>query len=71
MVISQELRGRDIGTKMMRDAEKWAKNNGFNNLFLQSSEAVGFYLKLGYKIIKEKTILQKDGNNLYSLYKII
>ena len=68
--MAKKLRGNYFGEQMMKDAEYWAKNQGFNCLYLEADEAVGFYEKLGYTRLQRAVYhgcLYK--NKVYSLYK--
>ena len=63
MVIDKNYRSKGFGTSLLLEAEKYAKDNGINNIELVShkfSKAFNLYSKLGYKennlIVMEKLI---------------
>ncbi len=58
MVVLPEYRGKGLGEKTMREAERWMRELGFENIGVDSRvSAVGFYEKLGYRIIDPKVII--------------
>ena len=55
VVVLPEYRGKKLGAKVVQEAEKWIKELGYKQIIIDSrKEVVGFYEKLGYKIV--------DGN---------
>ena len=45
----EEYRGKHFGSAAITEAEKWMKENGVEEVFINSREAaLGFYEKLGY-----------------------
>jgi GNAT superfamily N-acetyltransferase len=52
LAIPREMRGRDVGTALMRRAEDLARERGCLGLYLDtfSFQARGFYEKLGYTV---------------------
>lgn len=57
VAISTELQGQGCGKKLVEFAEQIAANSGYKEITLHSRESViGFYEKLGYKLISEKFI---------------
>ena len=50
--VAEALRGRGVGTTLMREAERVAVERGCHSAFLDtfSFQAPGFYQKLGYEI---------------------
>lgn len=49
VVVLPEYRGRGIGSKVVREAERWIAGLGFRRVCIDSRiEAVPFYEKLGY-----------------------
>lgn len=60
VVVLPEYRHRGLGTKVIKECEKWAKDLGFNKTILESREnKISFYKKLGYKITENVYI---DGD---------
>ena len=49
VVVLPEYRGKLLGTRVMHEAEQWAREAGYVRAVLESrNEAIGFYEKLGY-----------------------
>ena len=49
VVVLPEYRGQHLGSRVIKEAEKWIKELGYNKIRIDSRvEAVGFYEKLGY-----------------------
>ena len=49
VVVLPEYRGRKLGEKLLREAEKWIGELGYGEIDIDSRvEAVGFYEKLGF-----------------------
>ncbi|MDO5549392.1 MAG: GNAT family N-acetyltransferase [Eubacteriales bacterium] len=49
VVVLPEYRGRGLGNLVVKEAEKWASEQGYQKVMLESRDvAVGFYEKLGY-----------------------
>lgn len=50
--LDASLRGKGIGTEVMRAAETWARGKGLTGIWLDTFEfqARGFYEKLGYAV---------------------
>ena len=57
LYVEEEHRGKDIGTKLINKMEQFAKKNNLNAITLStlSTQAKGFYLKLGYEIYGQFT----------------
>jgi GNAT superfamily N-acetyltransferase len=51
-----EARGKGLGEKLLETIEEWAKNNGYNKVYLtcyaKNSQALSFYNKKGYEEIE-------------------
>ena len=68
VAVAQELKGRQIGRRMLTEAEGWAKENGFNCVYVESlKKVIKFYEKCGYVQQHETmveapilTLLKKD-----------
>lgn len=57
VVVLPEYRGKRLGSKAIREAEKWIAQLGYAEIFIDSRvEAVGFYEKLGYSIVDDTVI---------------
>lgn len=57
VVVLPEYRGKHLGSKVIREAEKWIAQLGYNEIFIDSrTVAVGFYEKLGYSLVDDKVI---------------
>lgn len=58
VVVLPEYRGRDFGSRVIKEAEKWIEESGYTDIYLDSRVvAIGFYEKLGYRLTDNKTIL--------------
>ena len=61
VVVRPEYRGQKLGSLVVTEAEKWAKELGYKEIKIDSRiEAIDFYEKLGYKHIDDSVI--KSGN---------
>ncbi len=55
MAVQNNLQGKGIGASMMNFAELISKDKGYKKLIMHAREtAVGFYEKLGYKVVGDK-----------------
>jgi len=63
LVVEDEFRGQRIGELLMQAAEEWGRKRKCSTLRLLSNvtreRAHGFYLRLGYEIIKTEHVFQK------------
>lgn len=60
VVVLPEYRGKGLGRQVILEAEKWLKKLGYSEAVVESRDvAVGFYEKLGYKVI-DKIIIHGD-----------
>jgi ribosomal protein S18 acetylase RimI-like enzyme len=54
VAVSEQLRGRGVGSTLMKLAEQWARENGANDVRLTvwafNEQAVGLYRELGYEL---------------------
>ena len=51
VVVLSEYRHRGIGTRVVLECEKWAKELGFRRTVLESRDnKIDFYLQMGYEI---------------------
>jgi ribosomal protein S18 acetylase RimI-like enzyme len=55
--VEEEYRGKDIGTRLVKKMEEYAKQNNLNAITLStlSTQAKCFYVKLGYEIYGQFT----------------
>jgi len=57
VVVLPEYRGQHLGSRVIKEAEKWIKELGYNKIRIDSRvEAVGFYEKLGYSRLDNEVI---------------
>ena len=57
VVVLPEYRGQKLGAKVIREAEAWIAECGYTEIAIDSRlEAVGFYEKLGYKLIDRDVV---------------
>ncbi len=55
MAVQNNLQGKGIGASMMNFAELVSRDKGYKKLIMHAREtAVGFYEKLGYKVVGDK-----------------
>ena len=64
LVVDAAQRGGGIGRLLMKQAEQWARENGYASVNLRSNivrhEAHAFYQRIGYKIPKTQHVFRKD-----------
>lgn len=64
LVVGSVNRGKGIGKRLMKEAEKWAKAKGIKSMKLASNvkriDAHRFYEKIGYIKTKEQAAFKKD-----------
>ena len=55
LFVLESLRGQDFGSKLMAEAERYARDKQFTGIWLDtfSFQARGFYEKLGYRVFGE------------------
>ena len=71
LFVEERLRGKGIGTYLLKEAEKYAKENGASMVFTNAGDwNLGFFQKNGYLIRGELKDVPK-GHNCYELYKTI
>lgn len=57
VVVLPEYRGKHLGSRVIKEAEKWIKELGYDKIRIDSRvEAVGFYEKLGYTRMDDMVI---------------
>lgn len=57
VVVLPEYRGQHLGSRVIREAEKWIEELGYSEIRIDSRiEAVGFYEKLGYARMDDEII---------------
>ena len=57
VVVLPEYRGKKLGSLVVSEAEKWAKELGYKEIKIDSRlEAIDFYAKLGYKHVDDSVI---------------
>lgn len=57
MAVQNNLQGKGIGASMMNFAETVSRDKGYKKLIMHAREsAVGFYEKLGYKLVGNRFI---------------
>lgn len=57
VVVLPEYRGLKLGAKVVQEAETWIAECGYTEIVIDSRlEAVGFYEKLGYKLLCEDVV---------------
>lgn len=57
VVVLPEYRGQSLGSRVIREAEKWIAESGYRKIRIDSRVvAVGFYEKLGYSRMDDEII---------------
>ena len=71
LFVEEPLRRKGLGTYLLKEAEKFAKENGASMVFTNAGDwNVGFFQKNGYLVRGELKDVPK-GHNCYELYKMI
>ncbi|MBO4562247.1 MAG: GNAT family N-acetyltransferase [Clostridia bacterium] len=71
LFVEEPLRRKGLGTHLLKEAEKFAKENGASMVFTNAGDwNVGFFQKNGYLIRGELKDVPK-GHDCYELYKMI
>ena len=71
LFVEEPLRRKGLGTVLLKEAEKFAKENGASMVFTNAGDwNVGFFKKNGYLIRGELKDVPK-GHDCYELYKMI
>ena len=57
VVVLPEYRGKELGRRVISEAEKWIRELDYKDIYLDSRVvAIGFYEKLGYAAVDNKII---------------
>ena len=57
VVVLPEYRGKELGRRVIEEAEQWLRDLGYTTAVVESRDvAVGFYLKLGYAVTDQQII---------------
>lgn len=57
VVVLPEYRGKQLGRRVIEEAERWIAELGYTEVFIDSRVvATGFYEKLGYKCVDNRVI---------------
>ena len=71
VVVLPEYRGQHLGSRVIKEAEKWIKELGYNQIRIDSRvEAVGFYEKLGYTRMDDE-IIKSWSFDCKRMYKVL
>ncbi len=66
VVVLPEYRKQGLGSRVIKEAERWIKELGYKKIILESRDiAVGFYEKLGYKANFDKMIYGETFTCVY------
>jgi len=66
VVVLPEYRKQGLGSRVIKEAERWIKELGYEKIILESRDiAVGFYEKLGYKANFDKMIYGETFTCVY------
>ncbi len=71
VVVLPDYRGQHLGSRVIKEAEKWIKELGYNQIRIDSRvEAVGFYEKLGYTHMDDE-VIKSWSFDCKRMYKIL
>lgn len=71
VVVLPEYRGQHLGSRVIKEAEKWIKELGYNQIRIDSRvEAVGFYEKIGYTLMDDE-VIKSWSFDCKRMYKIL
>lgn len=71
VVVLPEYRKKHLGSKAIKEAEKWIAMLGYTEIYIDSRlEATGFYEKLGYSIF-DNTVIQSWKFNCKRMKKAL
>jgi GNAT superfamily N-acetyltransferase len=63
LVVTASIRGRDVGSRLLTAAERWAREHGFDRIRVRSNvireRTHGFYLARGYSERKRQVVFDK------------
>ena len=63
LIVDESCRGRQIGERLLRQAEQWAREHGCQAISVRSNtlrlDAHRFYQRLGYQVIKTQLALRR------------
>ncbi len=65
LAIKKEFQNKKIGKELMNFLERFAKKNNIKKIHFETnkkSSSISFYKKLGYKIKKDRIIMEKNGD---------
>lgn len=58
VVVLPEYRGKELGRRVVAEAEKWIRECGYKEIVIDSRiPAVRFYKKLGYRQVDDRTVV--------------
>ncbi len=64
--ILKEYRGMHLGTILLKEAEKYAKNNGYKTMYLDAQfDKRGFYFKNGYISLNKPLFLDENYPHIH------
>ena len=71
LVVLPEYRGKNLGLKVVNEAEEWIKELGYNEILIDSRvEAIGFYEKVGYLHVDD-TVIKSGDFDCIRMYKVL
>ena len=64
--ILKKYRGMHLGTALLNEAEKYAKNNGYTTIYLDAQfDKRGFYFKNGYMSLNQPLFLDENYPHIH------
>ena len=71
LVVLPEYRGKNLGLKVVDEAESWIKELGYEEIIIDSRvEAIGFYEKAGYSHVDD-TVIKSGDFDCIRMHKVL
>ena len=71
LVVLPEYRGKDLGLKVVAEAESWIKELGYREIIIDSRvEVIGFYEKAGYLHVDD-TVIKSGDFDCIRMHKVL
>ena len=75
LYLSEEAKGRGLGKKLLKTAEKYAVGAGYQSLYLETHTnleiAIHLYEKAGFHEIEKPQVVQHNTMNLFMLKELL
>ena len=71
VVVLPECRGKELGRRVVSEAERWLSELGYSKVVIESRDvAVAFYQKLGYVVVDD-TVIHGDTFDCIRMEKLL